>query len=183
LLGFVVVIYWIVRRLPAIALALACPYTAWNFLAGQNGFLTGALLGAGLLCLERRPILAGVFIGCLTYKPQFGILFPVALIAARQWRVCVSTALTAIVLAAASVAAFGLDAWLAFPRTLFAQGSETMFGGPEWGFHFQTVYGLILVLHGVAVLAWLGQGMAAVGVGVIVWRVWRSPALYALKAA
>ena len=63
LLGFVVVIYWIVRRLPAIALALACPFTAWNFLAGQNGFLTGALLGAGLLCLERRPILAGVFIG------------------------------------------------------------------------------------------------------------------------
>ena len=58
-----------------------------------------------------------------------------------------------------------------------------MFGGPEWGFLFQTVYGLILVLHGGAVLAWLAQGMAAVGVGVIVWLVWRSPARYALKSA
>ena len=86
LLALVIVTYLIVRRLSAIALVLACPFTAWNLLAGQNGFLTGSLLGAALLCLERQPVLAGVFIGCLTYEPQFGILLPVALIAARQWR-------------------------------------------------------------------------------------------------
>jgi hypothetical protein len=141
------------------------------------------LLGASLLLLERRPVLAGVFIGCLTYKPQFGILLPVALIAARQWRACVSAAVTAIFLVAASAAAFGVDAWIAFPRTLFAQGSETMFGRPEWGFLFQTVYGLILVLHGGAALASLAQGLVAAGVGIVVWLVWRSPVRYALKAA
>jgi hypothetical protein len=177
------VVYLIVRRQPAISLMLASPFAAWNFLIGQNGFLTASLLGSSLLLLERRPVLAGVFIGCLTYKPQFGILFPVALIATRQWRVCVSTALTAIFLSAASVAAFGLDAWLAFPRTLFAQASETMFASPDWGFLLQTVYGLTLVLHGGAALAWLAQGVATAGVGVIVWLVWRSPARYALKAA
>src|SRR5260370_28092721 len=80
------VVYVIVRRPVAIALVLACPFTAWNFIAGQNGFLTGALLGGSLLCLERQPVLAGILIGCLSYKPQFGILLPVALIAARQWR-------------------------------------------------------------------------------------------------
>ena len=73
LLGLIVVVYFIVRRLPAVALVLASPFTAWNFLAGQNGFLTGSLLGASLLLLERQPVLAGVFIGSLTYKPQFGI--------------------------------------------------------------------------------------------------------------
>jgi hypothetical protein len=128
-------------------------------------------------------MLAGVFIGCLTYKPQFGILFPVALIAANQWRACLSAALTATFLAAASVAAFGVDAWAAFPRTLFAQAGETMFGIPEWGLLFQTVYGLILVLHGGAALVWLAQGLVAVGVGIVVWLVWRSPVRYALKAA
>jgi hypothetical protein len=179
----VTVVYLIVRRQPAISLTLASPLAAWNFLIGQNGFLTASLLGASLLLLERRPVLAGVFIGCLTYKPQFGILLPVALIAARQWRACVSAAVTAIFLVAASAAAFGVDAWAAFPRTLFAQGSETMFSSHEWGFLFQTVYGLILVLHGGAALASLAQGLVAAGVGIVVWLVWRSPVRYALKAA
>ena len=124
LAGSVAVIYLIVRRQPAISLMLASPFAAWNFLIGQNGFLTASLLGGSLLFLERRPMLAGVFIGCLTYKPQFGILFPVALIAARQWRACVGAALTAIFLAAASVAAFGVDAWVAFPRALSRRAAK-----------------------------------------------------------
>ncbi len=72
------------RRREAIALVLASPLTAWNFIAGQSGFLTAAFLGGALLFLERRPVVAGVFIGGLTYKPQFGILLPVALIAVRR---------------------------------------------------------------------------------------------------
>jgi arabinofuranan 3-O-arabinosyltransferase len=183
LVSCIAVVYLIVRRQPAISLALASPFAAWNFLIGQNGFLTASLLGASLLLFERRPVLAGVFIGCLTYKPQFGILLPVALIAARQWRACVSAAVTAIFLVAASAAAFGVDGWAAFPQALFAEGRETMLVSPDWGFLLQTVYGLILVLHGGAALAWLAQGAATAGVGVIVWLVWRSPARYALKAA
>ena len=50
---------------------------------GQNGFLTAALLGGALHWLDRRPWLAGVLIGCLAYKPQFGVLIPVALLAGR----------------------------------------------------------------------------------------------------
>ncbi len=73
LIGYVAVVYLIVRRRPAIAVALASPFAAWNFIAGQSGALTAGLIGAALLTLERRPVLAGVFIGCLTYKPQWGI--------------------------------------------------------------------------------------------------------------
>jgi arabinofuranan 3-O-arabinosyltransferase len=177
------VVYLIVRRQPAISLMLASPFAAWNFLIGQNGFLTASLLGSSLLLLERRPVLAGVFIGCLTYKPQFGILLPVALIAASQWRACVSAAVTAIFLVAASAAAFGVDGWAAFPLAIFAEGSETMSTSPDWGFMLETIYGLVLVLRGGAALAWLAQGVAAVSVGLIVWLVWRSPVRYALKAA
>jgi arabinofuranan 3-O-arabinosyltransferase len=179
----IAVVYLIVRRQPAISLMLASPFSAWNFLIGQNGFLTASLLGTSLLLLERRPVLAGVFIGCLTYKPQFGILLPVALIAARQWRACVSAAVTAIILVAASAAAFGVNGWFAFPRALFTQSSGTMSASPGWGFVLQTVYGLILALHGGIELAWLAQGAAAAGAAIIVWLVWRSPARYALKAA
>jgi hypothetical protein len=96
LLGCVTVVHAITRRPAAIALALACPFTAWNFLAAHNGFLTASLLGASLLSLERQPVLAGVFVGCLTCKPQFGVLFPIALVAARQWRTIASAGITAL---------------------------------------------------------------------------------------
>jgi hypothetical protein len=58
LLGCITVVLLIARQRPAIGLLLASPYTLWNFLAGQNGFLTASVLGASLLCLERRPVLA-----------------------------------------------------------------------------------------------------------------------------
>jgi len=184
LLGLLVVVYLIVRRRPAIALVLASPFTAWNFLAAQNGFLTGSLLGAGLLFLESRPVLAGVFIGLLTYKPQFGILLPLALAASGRWRTFASAAVAAALFAVASAAAFGTGVWAAFPRQLVAQSSVNFFGDPDgdWGY-LQTVYGLIRSLHGSARLAWLAQGLTALMTAVIVWIVWRSQTRYALKAA
>ena len=188
LLGCIVVVYLIVRRSPAIPLVLASPFTLWNILAGQNGFLTASLLGGSLLFLERQPVLAGVFIGLLTYKPQFGILFPLALAAAKQWRAVASAVATAALFAGASVAAFGVSAWEAFPRGFFQQFGVVFDaeGLPDsaatWGY-LQTVYGLIRYLHGGAALAWLGQGIIALCAAIIVWFVWRSPARYALKAA
>ena len=184
LFGCVAVVYLIVQRRPGIALALAAPFTAWNFLAAQNGFLTAALIGAALLLLERRPWVAGIFMGLLSYKPQFGILLPVALIASHQWRAMVSAAATIIVLAGISIAAFGIGAWEAFPRQLLAQAGLSLLADPGngWGY-IQTVYGLIRSLHGAAALAWLAQGATTLGSAVIVWLVWRSSAAYPIKAA
>ncbi len=186
LLALVIVTYLIVRRLPAISLVLANPFTAWNLLAGQNGFLTGSLVGAALLCLERQPVLAGVFIGCLTYKPQFGILLPVALIAARQWLAVAAAAITATGLAGLSMAAFGTGAWEMLPTGLLTQQNVVLLadGDPDaaWG-RLQTVYGLIHELHGGTLLASLLQAATTLGLAVVVWQIWRSSANYALKAA
>ena len=184
LIGFIVIVYLIVRQPPAVALVLASPFTVWNFLAAQNGFLTGSLLGAGLLFLERQPVLAGVFIGCLTYKPQFGILLPIALSASGRWRAFASAVVTAALLAGASIAAFGTGVWAEFPRQLVAQSNVNFFSGPDsdWGY-LQSVYGLIRTLHASAALAWLAQGTVVLAVAIIVWFVWRSPVRYSLKAA
>jgi hypothetical protein len=188
LFGCISIVYLIVRRSSAIALVLASPFTAWNVLYGQNGLLTASLLGASLLFLERQPVLAGAFIGCLSYKPQFGILLPLALAAAKQWRAVASAAATAGLLAGASVAAFGASAWEAFPRGLFQQFGVVLEaeGAPDvaanWG-NLQTVYGLMRYLHGGAALAWVGQAVVALSAALIVWLVWRSPTRYPLKAA
>jgi arabinofuranan 3-O-arabinosyltransferase len=184
LLGLVVVVHRIVRRTPAIALVLASPFTAWNFLMGQSGFLTATLIGSALLLLEHRPVLAGVFIGSLTYKPQFGILFPVALVASREWRAFASAAATATLLAVASAAAFGIGTWTTLPQAFAAQAGVNLFPDtPSQWAKLQTVYGLISYFNGGVVIAGLAQILVTCGAGVVVWLAWRSNVRYALKAA
>ena len=70
----------------ALVALLAFPMVFWNLGLGQNAFLTAGLFGAATLLIDRRPIVAGLLFGALCYKPQFGILVPLALAAAGQWR-------------------------------------------------------------------------------------------------
>jgi hypothetical protein len=171
------------RRAAAVALVLASPFTLWNFACGQSGFLTAALVGAALLALERRPVLAGVFLGCLTYKPQFGILFPIALVAAGEWCAIASAAATGALLAGVSALAFGAQPWAAFPRELVGQaGFNLVSPDSSWGL-FHTAYGSIRYLGGGAALAWAAQAMVTSGIAAIVWLIWRAPVRYPLKAA
>ena len=96
----------IVSRPFGLLLALAFPVVLTNVQIGQNGFLTAALVGGALLFMPTRPVLAGVCLGLLTYKPQYGVLFPIVLIATHQWRVFFSATAVAV--------ALGLASWLAF---------------------------------------------------------------------
>ena len=124
----------ILRSRAGILLALGFPAALWNVTAGQNGFLTAALIGGTLGLLERRPALAGLCLGFLAYKPQFGLLFPIVLIADRRWLTIAVAALAAGGLAAASWLAFGGACWEAF-------------------LHWMPITGRVVLGEGAAVLA------------------------------
>jgi hypothetical protein len=98
----------------ALALLVLAPATLINGLSGQNGFLTACLLIGGILLLDRRPVLAGILFGLLTYKPHLGVAVPFVLLALGAWRTIAAATTTAILLIAASVALFGLDAWRSY---------------------------------------------------------------------
>jgi hypothetical protein len=95
----------------AFLLALAAPAVFINAYAGQNGTWTAAFFGGGLCLIERRPFVAGMLFGLMIYKPQLGLLIPVALIAGRQWRTMAGAAVSAGILLLASVLLFGLEVW------------------------------------------------------------------------
>ena len=95
----------------AIALLLLSPLTMASVVAGQSGLLSGALLIGGLRLAERRPWMAGVLLGLLTYKPQLGLLVPVALVAAGAWRAAAAAGLMAAALAVVTGAVFGPQVW------------------------------------------------------------------------
>lgn len=110
------------------ALTLA-PATFANAMFGQNGFVTAALLIGGLRLLDRAPIAAGILFGLLTFKPQLGVLVPVALIAAGAWRAFAAAVATTLVLMGLTAGLFGIDLWwsyidfiIGFKAALLEQG-------------------------------------------------------------
>src|SRR5579871_2929011 len=98
----------------SLLLAAGYPAVFVNFGHGQNGFLTAALLGGGLVLLERRPALAGILFGLLAYKPQLAPMIPVALIAGARWRAVLGAVAAVAGLILVTLAAFGADTWRAF---------------------------------------------------------------------
>lgn len=99
-------------RLVTIA-AFGFPATFVTFAHGHNAFLSAALIGGGLLLLERRPVLAGVLIGLLAYKPQFGLVLPLVLALGGHWRAFFAAGATVVAMAAATTLVLGTDVWIA----------------------------------------------------------------------
>ena len=80
--------------------AAAFPAVLVNAGHGQNGFLTAALLGGALVMLDRRPASRASCSALLSYKPQFGLMIPLVLIATQRWRVFGVAVVTVAALAA-----------------------------------------------------------------------------------
>jgi hypothetical protein len=93
---------------------LVSPALADNALTGQNASLTSALLFGGLLLVHRRPVIAGGILGALIIKPQLGILVPLCLAAAGNWRAVLAMAVSASLLIVLSGGLFGFDTWVEF---------------------------------------------------------------------
>src|SRR5258705_10258030 len=106
LVPYLAVMRAIVGRPFGLLLAAAFPVVLTNTLVGQNGFLTAALIGGTLYLLPIRPVLSGICLGLLTYKPQYGLLFPLVLIAASQWTVFFTAGVVAVARAFATRGSF-----------------------------------------------------------------------------
>lgn len=164
-------------------LALAFPAVFINLGHGQNGFLTAAVLTAGLLTLDRRPLLAGILFGCLAYKPQFGLLIPLVLAASGRWRSFVAAAATVALLALAATLAFGPQVWSAFfASTGFTRAVVLEAGDTGWH-KIQSVFAWVRMWGGPVALAYAAQGAVSLAIAAVLAWLWRSDAAAALKYA
>jgi hypothetical protein len=181
--AYLAVMRVIVPRPEAILVAMAFPAVFINLGHGQNGFLTAALLGGGLLLLDRRPVVAGVLIGLLAYKPQFGLLIPLVLLVTARWRVIVSAAATVLAASAATVLLFGAQVWLAFAKSLTFTRVVVLEAGDTGWEKIQSLFSAVRMWGGTVEIAYAAQGaLALFVVASLVW-LWRGPADDRLKAA
>ncbi len=90
---------------PAIAITIAI---------GQNGLLTGALIGLICINAERRPMLSGIALGIMVIKPHLAVAAGIYMLLTRRWPAVLSAG---IVVAASSLACtlvFGPQIWIAW---------------------------------------------------------------------
>ncbi|MGI8525472.1 MAG: glycosyltransferase family 87 protein [Pseudolabrys sp.] len=164
-------------------LALAFPAVFINLGHGHNGFLTAALFGGALLALEQRPLLAGILFGLLAYKPQFGLLIPLVLVAGGRWRAFFSAAATVAALALGVTLAFGPEVWRAFlASTAFTREVVLEHGNTGWH-KIQSVFSWARMWGGSVDLAYGVQGAVSVGVAAALVWLWRGCAPFERKAA
>jgi len=164
-------------------LALAFPAVFINLGQAHNGFLTAALFGAALMQIDRRPIVSGILIGLLAYKPQFGLMIPLVLIASGRWRVFAAAAATVALLALAVTFAFGADIWTAFlASTKFSRVVVLEQGGTGW-YKIQSVFSWVRMWGGGIPLAYALQGAVTLLIAAALAWLWRSQVAFPLKAA
>jgi len=163
--------------------ACAFPGIVANATVGQNGFLTAALIGGMLVFLNSRPVLAGVLLGLLTYKPHFGVLIPLVLVVSGHWRVLVAAAATTLVLALGASFAFGFDTWEGFVHALRHASQATLSDGRADFAKLQSLFGLVRIMGGGETLAFVLQWTLAGATAVALCLLWKSRAPFNLKAA
>jgi hypothetical protein len=164
-------------------LALAFPAVFINVGHGQNGFLTAALLGAALVQLDQRPVIAGILFGLLAYKPQFGLMIPLVLAVSGRCRAFAAAAVTVALLTAATLAAFGPHVWQAFfDSTQFTRLVALEQGDTGW-YKIQSVFAWARMWGCPIPLAYALHGGTVVALGAALIWLWRSVAPYPLKAA
>jgi arabinofuranan 3-O-arabinosyltransferase len=175
-------VYAIISRRSALIVAATPFFVAVNVDMPHTGLFTAALIGLSLISLERRPWLAGIFMGLLTLKPHFGLLFPIALVASRNWRALCGAAATALIFGAAAAIAFGYGGWTSFLDALTDRSSSL---GPseEAPVRLHSIFGLLHWADASPWVAWSGQFAISAAVVLGIGALWAKPVPYNLRAA
>jgi Glycosyltransferase family 87 len=167
----------------AMITALAAPIVLIVMWVGQNGLLTAALFCGALALLDRRPLVSGVLIALLAYKPHFGVLIPLVLAATGRWRVFASAVATVIVLAAISGLLLGWDIFQFWIGAMVSASHRHLVAGATPWFKLQSIYGFLRAAGLRGSVAWTVHIVVAVSASAATVWIWRSRASYPLKAA
>lgn len=166
----------------SLLLAIAAPASATAIAGGQSGFLAAALMVAGLRLAPTCPVISGMLIGLLAFKPQLGLLVPVGFAAAGLWSALTASCAAIAALALVATVAFGWEVWPAWVSMLptynkaFDHAETVMKIRP-------TVMANLAMLGCPLAVARAVQGMVSIGVAVIVWRCFRRGADHLAVAA
>jgi glycosyl transferase family 87 len=183
LLAAMATLWAILPRPSALLLGLGFPAVLICLGHGQTGFLSGALLAGGLVCLPRHQVLAGVLFGLMAYKPQFGLLLPFVLLVGGDWRAIAAAAVTVAAAVTFTFALWGLPVWQAFLDSIPLTRSVVLEPGNTGFEKFQSAFAWMRMWGAPLTVAYGLQGLVTGAVLVACLWIWHGRASHRLKAA
>jgi len=156
--------------LPGVLIAIL-PTIVLTVRTGQNGFLTGGLIGCFLLAFAQRHAVAGVPLGLMIIKPHLAAGIALLALFGRRWGVVAIAAAVVIAALAAATLAFGWGIWPAFMGGVREAG-EFLTAGYYPLFRMSSIYASLRSFHAPAPVAFALQAAGAIlALGLFV-RLW-----------
>ncbi len=134
LAGFLFVLRKLAGSYNAAVLAAIAPSLFIAARSGQNGFLTGGLIGLFCLLMLQRKTLAGLPLGLLIIKPHLAVGISALVLVTRSWKIIALGAVVVALSFAAATLAFGPGIW----RTFLDGAAQT--SGFLWQEYFPAFY-------------------------------------------
>jgi uncharacterized membrane protein (UPF0136 family) len=170
---------WRAAGLPwsVIAVASLSPAALWNLELGQFGTVMAGCLAGGLLLAQTRPFRSGLTLGMLIFKPQYGLLLPVVLLADRNWRGIAGCGLVVAASLALTTLVCGWQIW----RDYFTDGLPAsrlvLDAGPD-GLYYEKfgvcVFWMLRRLGAGLGVSHAAQDVVTILAAAAAWAVWRS---------
>jgi Glycosyltransferase family 87 len=117
----------------AVVSLVSSPAILVTILCGQNGFLTGTLIGLTCIAVQNRRASAGLPLGLMIIKPHLAVAYAVYMVMTRRWAVTFVSATTVAATSILTTVLLGTDVWPAFvtgaeeARTFLREGTYPVF--------------------------------------------------------
>jgi hypothetical protein len=179
---YILVLVNICKNKAIIPLLIVFPGMFENMFFGQNAFLSGFLIGGGLLMLNSSPIIAGCLFGFLCYKPQFFPLLLITLMIGKYWKIIITAISTAILLSIISIIVFGCQIWSAYFNVMPMPIECLTIGQDAWDL-MPTFFVAVLSAGFSVIIAYIVQSIVMVIVLMGISWIWMKKDYFELKGA
>lgn len=179
--AYIATIWKFTPRAEALVPTLGFPAAITNVGHGQNAFLSTAIVGIGLLISDRRPIAAGVLLGCLCYKPQLAPMLLIVVLARRNWKMALGAVVSITAQIVTATLLFGPEIWISFKSSLPLAQASLEQGIIGFG-KMQSVFAAVRLIGGGINLAYSAQAAVAIAAAALLWLIWRTKTSLQLRA-
>ncbi|MBR0834481.1 DUF2029 domain-containing protein [Bradyrhizobium manausense] len=159
----------------AAVLVVFFPAIAITIGIGQNGLLTGALIGLVCINAERRPVLSGVALGMMVIKPHLAVAAGIYMLLTRSWPAVLTAAIVVTTSSLVCTLAFGPQIWIAWLGSI-REAASYLEDGRYQLFRMISAYAALYNAGLPAAWAFWGQmAMAALALATVALAIARGP--------
>lgn len=159
----------------ALVLIIMFPAIVTTIGSGQNGFLTGTLMGLACIHAERRQAIAGFALGAMVIKPHLAVAAWVYMLLAQRWTAIAVAATMIVATSLICTVAFGPHIWWAWLEAV-RESAAYLEQGRYPLFRMVSAYATLHTIGASSTGAFWGQvAVACLALGTLTFRAGRAP--------